>query len=96
MNENNKKFYKKINSILSKIAFEEDKKINKIAKIIKKSYLKNGQVYTFGTGHNHLLAEEGLHRAGAFAGICPIIDDKINFKKGITKASKYERSNNIC
>ena len=96
MNENSKKFYKKINSILSKIVIEEDKKINKIANIIKRSYLKNGQVYTFGTGHNHLLAEEGLHRAGAFAGICPIIDDKINFKKGITKASKYERSNNIA
>ena len=96
MNENSKKFYKKINSILSKIVIEEDKKINKIANIIKKSYLKNGQLYTFGTGHNHILAEEGLHRAGAFAGICPIIDNKTNFSKGIRKASNYERSKNIA
>ena len=40
--------------------------------------LKNGgMVYTFGTGHGHLLALEIFYRAGGMARICPILDEKL-------------------
>ena len=40
--------------------------------------LKNGgMVYTFGTGHGHLLALEIFYRAGGMARVCPILDEKL-------------------
>jgi len=36
-----------------------------------------GMVYTFGTGHGHLLALEIFYRAGGMARICPILDEKL-------------------
>lgn len=36
-----------------------------------------GMVYTFGTGHGHLLALEIFYRAGGMARICPILDEML-------------------
>ena len=50
----------------------------------------------FGTGHNHCLAEESLHRAGGFANSCPILDNRIDFSQGIKQASQLERTKGIA
>ena len=90
------KFSKKISSIIQKISIKEKKKINIIAKKLVESYIEGGSVYVFGTGHNHCIAEESLHRSGAFAGAIPILDKRIDFTLGITKASKYERDSRLA
>ena len=81
-----------INKIINKIEKFERDKIYLTAKCISYSHFNGGKLFLFGTGHNHCLAEEGLHRAGGYANACPILDDSINFAKGITKASKAERT----
>ncbi len=85
-------YAKNISSILKKIAYEENKKIKKSAKLIKNAYNKGGQLYIFGTGHSGLIAEDAFHRAGGFAAACPIRDENINFSKGATKATSLERT----
>ena len=86
------KFSKKIYSIIEKISIKQEGKIRLIAKKLTDNYKAGGSLYIFGTGHNHCIAEEGLHRSGAFAGAIPILDKRIDFALGITKASKYERN----
>ena len=86
----------KINSILKKISKEENKKFLQCAKMIKSSYKKGGQLFIFGTGHSKLLAEESFHRAGGYAGACPVRSDEINFSKGTDKATKLERTANVA
>jgi len=49
----------------------------------------------FGTGHNHCLTEESLHRAGGFANSCPILDNRIDFSKGIKRASRLEGTKGV-
>ena len=86
----------KINSILKKISKEEHKKFFQCAKLIKNSYKKGGQLFIFGTGHSKLLAEESFHRAGGYAGACPVRSDEINFSKGTDKATELERTANVA
>ena len=88
-------FNKIISNIISRIEKNENDKIKLTAKFISESHFKGGKLFIFGTGHNHCLAEEALHRAGGYANACPILDDKINFAKGIKKASKAERTAGI-
>ena len=85
-------FSKKLSSILKKISKNERNKIRLIASKLSNNYVNGGIVYVFGTGHNHCIAEECLHRAGAFAGVTPILDKRIDFSYGIKKASEYERN----
>ena len=92
MKNSTDKFSKKLSSILKKISIKEKGKIKLIAKKLSNNYINGGIVYIFGTGHNHCVAEDGLHRAGAFAGTLPILDKRIDFTYGIKKASEYERN----
>ena len=92
MSKLTRSYSSKINSILKKILKEEEKKFLKCAKLISKSYKKGGQLYIFGTGHSRLLGEESFHRAGGFAAICPILDEKIMLHNNAIKGSVYERT----
>ena len=96
MNKYSIDYQKKIQFILSKIIREESEKITIAANMIKSSHLNGGQLYVFGTGHSHMMAEESFHRAGGFAGACPIIDPNIDFSKGAEKATKLERTPNLA
>ena len=90
------KFTKKIKEVINKVLNKEKSKIKKIAETLVKKYQEGSHLYIFGTGHNHCIAEESLHRAGAFAGVTPILDNKINFSQGITKASANERDKSLA
>ncbi len=96
MNISIEKFTKKIKEVINKVLKKEKSKIKKTAKILVKKYQEGSHLYIFGTGHNHCIAEESLHRAGAFAGVTPILDNKINFSQGITKASANERDKSLA
>ena len=85
-------FSKKLSLLLKKISKNERKKIKLIASKLSNNYINGGILYVFGTGHNHCIAEECLHRAGAFAGVIPILDKRIDFSYGIKKASEHERN----
>ena len=90
MNKFSIDYSNKIQALIRKIIKEESNKISIAANIIKESYLKGGQLYVFGTGHSHMMAEESFHRAGGFAAACPILDSNIDFSKGAEKATKLE------
>ena len=55
--------------------------------------LKNGgMLYTFGTGHGHLLALEIFYRAGGMARVCPILDEKLMLHISAASSTLEERS----
>ncbi|MBE5767484.1 MAG: SIS domain-containing protein [Clostridiales bacterium] len=47
------------------------------ARRIADCFRNGGMLYTFGTGHGHLLALEIFYRAGGMARVCPILDEKL-------------------
>ena len=96
MNISIEKFTKKINEIINKVSNKEKERIKKVAKTLAKKYLEGSHLYVFGTGHNHCIAEESLHRAGAFAAVTPMLDSRTNFSQGIKKASANERNKSLA
>lgn len=58
--------------------------------------LKNGgMVYTFGTGHGHLLALEIFYRAGGMAKVCPILDERLMLHINAAESSHWERTEGL-
>jgi dihydrodipicolinate reductase len=51
-------------------------------------------LYTFGTGHGHLLALELFYRAGGMARVCPIMDDKLMLHVSAAGSTAEERKEN--
>jgi uncharacterized phosphosugar-binding protein len=56
---------------------------------------KDGLVYLFGTGHSHLLAEEGHYRAGGLAAACPILVPDLMLHEGAVESTVQERTNGL-
>lgn len=72
-------------------AFSQEKEIHLAATWIAQSLANKGWIYTSGTGHSHLLAEEIFYRAGGFARIIPILDPDLMLHVSATKSSELER-----
>lgn len=72
-------------------AFRQEKEISIAAKWIAQAIASHGWIYTSGTGHSHMLAEEIFYRAGGFARVIPILDDSLMLHKDASGSTVVER-----
>ena len=94
--QNIQKYKKEVFNLLEKISFNQKDKFFKVAQEFYKTYKKNGMIYIFGTGHSHMLAEEGHFRAGGFAAICPILNSSLMLHEDTTFSSVLERTEGVA
>lgn len=59
--------------------------------LVSDTIMNEGYVYTFGTGHSHMMAEEVFYRAGGLARIYPILEDALMLHNGAIKSTEMER-----
>ncbi len=52
---------------------------------------RDGLVYLFGTGHSHMLAEEGHYRAGGLAPVVPVLASAFMLHQSASNSSVMER-----
>lgn len=55
-----------------------------------------GMLYTFGTGHAHLLAEEVFYRAGGLVRVCPVLDERLMLHASASESTAWERREGIA
>jgi uncharacterized phosphosugar-binding protein len=63
-----------------------------VAKAMADSILNGGKVFVFGTGHSHMLAEEGYARAGGLLSVVPIFYTALMLHESIPMSAKVERT----
>ena len=94
--QNIQKYKKEVFNLLEKISSNQKDKFFTVAQEFYKTYKKNGMIYIFGTGHSHMLAEEGHFRAGGFAPICPILNSSLMLHEDTTFSSVLERTEGVA
>ena len=57
---------------------------------------RDGLIYLFGTGHSHMMAEEGHYRAGGLACVVPILATAIMLHEGALAGSALERTSGLA
>jgi len=70
--------------------------INHAATTVENSIRNDGMIYLFGTGHSHMLAEEGHYRAGGLVPVCPILATSLMLHEGAVASSAFERTMGIA
>lgn len=66
------------------------------AQKIADSVLSGGMLYTFGTGHGHLLALEIFYRAGGLVRVCPMLDERLMLHLSASESSEWERREGLA
>jgi uncharacterized phosphosugar-binding protein len=54
------------------------------------------RIFLFGTGHSHMLAEEGFYRAGGLANVVPILIEHLMLQRLPDLGSRLERSPDLA
>lgn len=84
-------YAKKEIGFIEQICRDEKDNIKKAADLIRDVVNRDGIVYTFGTGHSHMIAEEVMYRAGGLVPTYAIIEDGVTGNHEVTKSEYTER-----
>jgi uncharacterized phosphosugar-binding protein len=81
---------------LDAIAENQGAAIDRAATALMNSIAAEGVVYIFGTGHSHMMAEEGHYRAGGLACVVPILSTVLMLHEGAVLSTQVERTSGIA
>jgi len=85
-----------INSLKNKIVETQINAIQEAAEILANTVVKDGIVYTFGTGHSHIIAEETAYRAGGLAPMDAILEPSLTGHTKVFQSEYMERLEGIA
>lgn len=80
-----------IQTLINRVLETQMDQVDEAGAIVAKTVMNNGFVYSFGTGHSHMMAEELFYRAGGLARIYPILEDALMLHNGAIKSTEMER-----
>jgi len=80
-----------IQKLINGVLETQMENIHQAGMIVSETVMNEGYVYTFGTGHSHMMAEEVFYRAGGLARIYPILEDALMLHNGAIKSTEMER-----
>ena len=84
-------YFDNLKSLIARTADTQAEAMETAARRIADSLKNGGMVYTFGTGHGHLLALELFYRAGGMVRVCPIMDEKLMLHVSAAGSTLEER-----
>lgn len=80
-----------VQRLISRIAESQAGNIEQAARLVADALENSKNVYAFGTGHSHMLAEELFYRAGGLVNIRPIFETSLMLHESASKSTKLER-----
>ena len=84
-------YFDNLSTLIARTLKTQHDGMEEAARHIADCFRKGGMLYTFGTGHGHLLALEIFYRAGGMARVCPILDEKLMLHISAAKSTHEER-----
>jgi uncharacterized phosphosugar-binding protein len=84
-------YLERVGAMIQQLRSEQLESIHEAAEMVAGVLRKDRLVHVFGTGHSHMLAEEGLYRAGGLAPVNAILDPGLMLHEGATASTEMER-----
>jgi len=80
-----------VQTVLQRIVETQMDKIERAAAIIAETIANDGILYTFGTGHSHVIAEDVAYRAGGLAPVDAILEPSLTGHEKVSQSEYMER-----
>ena len=94
--EAHEQYFTRLLAILGRILPEQKEAMETAAQRIANCVATERMVYTFGTGHGHLLALELFYRAGGLVRVCPILDERLMLHVSASESTDWERRQGLA
>ncbi len=84
-------YLKETQKILEEITEKQISSIDETAKTFATALENDRNIFLFGTGHSHMLAEEIFYRAGGLVKIQPVLETPLMLHESASKSTEMER-----
>ncbi len=89
-------YYQAVTDIQRRIMESQRSMLIRTAEKMAEIIFNGGRIFTFGTGHSHILAEESYCRAGGLASVVPIFYTALMLHESIAMEAKIERMSGLA
>ena len=86
-----KEFNEQVIKLINLVEEAENNKIKLAASILYNSFVEDGVVHVFATGHSHMFAEEMFYRSGGLVNVDPVLVPALMQHEGAIRSTKLER-----
>ena len=90
------RYINEIQRLVGEVAEKQADAIERASILAADALCGDGFIFTFGTGHSHILAEEIFYRAGGLARVCPIFEDSLMLHRAAALSSQLERASGLA
>jgi uncharacterized phosphosugar-binding protein len=81
----------RISAMVERLHEEQLEQIREAGRLVAEALRADRLVHVFGTGHSHMLAEEGLYRAGGLAPVNAILESGLMLHEGAAVSTRLEK-----
>jgi uncharacterized phosphosugar-binding protein len=81
----------RISAMVARLHEEQLEQIREAGRLVAEALRADRLVHVFGTGHSHMLAEEGLYRAGGLAPVNAILESGLMLHEGAAVSTRLEK-----
>jgi uncharacterized phosphosugar-binding protein len=86
------RYFDAIQTLQNAVFAAQRENLTNIAALMAECVERGDRILLFGTGHSHMLAEEGHYRAGGLANVVPMLQSALMLHEGSILSSKLERT----
>jgi uncharacterized phosphosugar-binding protein len=80
-----------VSAMIERLHDEQLGQIREAGRLVAEALRADRLVHVFGTGHSHMLAEEGLYRAGGLAPVNAILESGLMLHEGAAVSTRLEK-----
>ena len=89
-------FMTRTEALVETVRTSQEAVIREVGKTFADTVREGNDVWVFGTGHSHLIAEEMYARAGGWAGIRAVLEPSMMLHEGAAKSSLLEKLTGVA
>jgi uncharacterized phosphosugar-binding protein len=86
------RYFEAVKELETRVIESQRERLIEVAHRMADTTRRDGRIFLFGTGHSHLLAEEGFYRAGGLANVVPILVEHLMLHHLPSLGSRLERT----
>lgn len=84
-------YLQNLSKIMESIMTTGMSSIEECAAVFANTLESDNNIFLFGTGHSHMLAEELFYRAGGLVKLCPVLETALMLHESASKSTEIER-----
>jgi uncharacterized phosphosugar-binding protein len=85
-------YFRAISELQVRVMESQRAQLLAVAERMAETTGRDGRIFLFGTGHSHLIAEEGFYRAGGLANVVPMLAEHLMLHSLPALGSRLERT----